>query len=425
MRSVFALLAVLLVVVACSPRALAPNDAGEADARAGGADAAGGAAGMDARQEREAPQESDAPQADAAPQADDAPQASDAPRESGVEAGGDVDGADAGLRDAPRDDPASSCDGSTCLTPSCASGEAGIDNCGPDGGSCCASPVIPGGTYDRIYASDADGGAIEGSAPATVSSFRLDAFDVTVARFRKFVAAWKAGWTPAAGSGKHTHLNGGRGLVNVGGTGGYEPGWLESDDANIQPTDANLACDSPGGSWTPAPDVNENLPINCINWWEAYAFCIWDGGFLPSEAEWGYAAAGGDQQRKYPWGSTEPGDDNRHAIYNCDYPLSAMGLCGPGGSVQSIAPVGTTVLGAGRWGEFDLAGNLEQWTSDWYHDYVTPCVDCANLTVSSALPYRVFRGGSFNESPPQLQSVARGFFGPGIGGFGIRCARAP
>jgi formylglycine-generating enzyme len=61
---------------------------------------------------------------------------------------------------------------------------------------------------------------------------------------------------------------------------------------NIAPTSTNLACHSTNQTWTDTVGSHENLPINCINWYEAYAFCIWDGGFLPSDAESEYAAAG-------------------------------------------------------------------------------------------------------------------------------------
>jgi|SRR5580704_4705762 sulfatase modifying factor 1 len=112
---------------------------------------------------------------------------------------------------------------------------------------------------------------------------------------------------PAAGSGKHAHLNGGRGLRSAADPTSYEPGWGPSDDANVSPTDAHLSSCSPAATWTPSPSGSENLPINCVDWAEAYAFCIWDGGFLPSDAEWEYAAAGGSEQREYPWGSALPG----------------------------------------------------------------------------------------------------------------------
>ncbi|MGH7734683.1 MAG: SUMF1/EgtB/PvdO family nonheme iron enzyme, partial [Gemmatimonadales bacterium] len=130
-------------------------------------------------------------------------------------------------------------------------------------------------------------------------------------RFRQFASAVRppdggAGWRPSAGSGKHTHLNGGLGLLDVGvpadaGT-SYEPGWQSADDSYVVPSATNLACDA-YASWTDTPASNEHLPIDCVNWYEAYAFCIWDGGFLPAEAEWEFAAADGDQVREYPWGT--------------------------------------------------------------------------------------------------------------------------
>jgi formylglycine-generating enzyme required for sulfatase activity len=298
-----------------------------------------------------------------------------------------------------------------------------MTDCGASKDDCCTSLEVTGGKYYRLPNPISGQGSDQ--APATVSSFRLDKYDVTVGRFRQFVAAWNggAGWTPPAGSGKHTYLNGGLGLVDVGAGGGYETGWVGSDKVSIAPTSTNLACDSPSGTWTDSPGTQENLPINCVTWYEAYAFCIWDGGFLPSEAEWAYAAAGGSEQREYPWGSTDPGMGSQYAIHDCEYPVAGVQACGGPGTVTSIAPVGTAVLGAGRWGQLDLAGNLRQWTLDWYATYVDPCSDCAFLTASSQWPYRVYRGSRFNES---AQSQAREIpIGGRNGGSGFRCARSP
>ena len=111
---------------------------------------------------------------------------------------------------------------------------------------------------------------------------------------------------------------------------------LLSED-NATPLASNVAV-----TWTAG---NDKLPINCVNWYEAYAFCIWDGGFLPSEAEWEYAAAGGTEQRQYPWGTAAPGTTNQYAIYGSNYTGNSTGL----------APVGTAAMGAGRWGQLDLA----------------------------------------------------------------------
>jgi hypothetical protein len=124
---------------------------------------------------------------------------------------------------------------------SCAVGGAGLNNCGEIGESCCTSPEVRGGTFDRYYDDinwqdggivlAIDGGATDESASATVSGFRLDKYLVTVGRFRQYVdyLTSSAGSPPANGSGIHTHLNGGRGLANNGSPASYEPGWDATD----------------------------------------------------------------------------------------------------------------------------------------------------------------------------------------------------
>jgi sulfatase modifying factor 1 len=332
--------------------------------------------------------------------------------------------------------------------PHCAPGGPGLTDCGLNKESCCTNYEVTGGPFYRTYDVDymvaddfwvaPDGGATGLGDPATVSTFRLDKYDVTVGRFRQFVKAWNggSGFIPRAGSGKHTHLNGGSGLVDVGGPADagtvYETGWNASDDSSIAPTDANLGCD-PYATWTVEAGSHENLPINCVSWLEAYGFCIWDGGFLPSDAEWGYAAAGGIQERTYPWGSDDPGTENQYAIYGCYYPSGAPGFMCSG--VSNIAPVGTAPRGAGLFLQLDLAGELRQWTLDWFSNYapsnadggIAPCADCANLTGTVG---RVIRSGDFAEGSSTLLAPYRDFFydapdGDRDPGVGFRCARSP
>jgi formylglycine-generating enzyme required for sulfatase activity len=308
-----------------------------------------------------------------------------------------------------------------------------MTDCGANHENCCASRNVTGGVYYRTYSNTGNGPTGKMDA-ATISGFRLDKYDVTVGRFRQFVAAWNggAGYTPPTGSGKHAHLNGCRGLVNVAAEAGvvYEMGWVAPDDGMIAPTDANLLCGPyPAfATWTPSAGDNDTLPINCENWYEAYAFCIWDGGFLPSEAEWEYAAAGGALQREYPWGSTAPGMGNQYAIYGngaggCDYPSP-----GPCTGVVNIAPVGSAPLGAGLWGQLDLVGDLGARVLDEFAArYVDPCVDCAYLPLSGDASERVFRGEYYGSTASNLLVWDR--YGDGATdrdrGVGFRCARAP
>jgi sulfatase modifying factor 1 len=308
-----------------------------------------------------------------------------------------------------------------------------MTDCGAKHESCCTSLEVTGGAYYRDYTNTGIGPTGE-TDPATVSGFRLDKYDVTVGRFRQFVAAWSGGigFTPPAGSGKHAHLNGCRGLVNAAEDAGvaYEDGWVSLDDGMIAPTDVDLVCGPlPAfATWTHSAGDNETRPITCVNWYEAYAFCIWDGGFLPTEAEWEYAAAGGRLQREYPWGSTAPETGNQYAIYgdgagNCYYPS-----LGPCSGVVNIAPVGTATLGAGLWGQLDLVGDVAVWLLDGFAPrYVDSCVDCAYLPLATDDSERVFRSEYYGTTASNLLVWDR--YGDGATdrgrGLGFRCARAP
>ena len=307
---------------------------------------------------------------------------------------------------------------------SCAASGPGRDDCGKTSDhDCCATRSVPGGTFARSY--DATPKFADPSFVASVSTYDLDTYEVTVGRFRAFVSAVLGGYKPPAAAGKHLHLAGGQGVTDDGGT--HEQGWDAAWNAKLATTAAawntSLACGA-GSSWTPSPTSSERRPIGCITWYEAYAFCVWDGGFLPTEAEWNYAAAGGAEQRVYPW-STPPNDaaiDCAHANFT---PMS--GACA-GGAVD----VGTLLPGLGKWGQTDLAGNVWEWTLDLRNGSstagaapyaTTTCTNCAHL--SSSTLGRTNRGGSYGDDPTLLAAGDRNFGSADSRDplVGVRCAR--
>jgi sulfatase modifying factor 1 len=292
-------------------------------------------------------------------------------------------------------------------------GAAGTDDC-------CTSPPIPGGAFSRIYSVDAQHMTIVGqAAPASVGDLRLDKYEVTVGRFRAFVAAGRGlqATAPADGAGAHTKIPGS----------GWSAAWNASLPATAQVRGVAIQCDATFQTWTDAPGTNESRPINCVSWYEAMAFCIWDGGYLPTESEWTYAAAGGDQLRWFPWSVPSGAQlaDATYASYSPDDGTTCIGDGMNTCALTDLLRVGADPKGDGRWGQSDLGGNVNEWVLDWSTDtYTTPCADCA--TVSGGTE-RVDRGGSFNDDAPSMSATTRFGRDPTKrdGGLGFRCARAP
>ncbi|MGK3992041.1 formylglycine-generating enzyme family protein [Sorangium sp. So ce1024] len=296
------------------------------------------------------------------------------------------------------------CSAGRCVPPSCV-GLAEV--CGPAGGeSCCATAqAVPGGTFNRSN---------DPKYPATVSSFLLDRFEVTVGRFRKFVEAYP-GSKPGAGAGAHPSIEGS----------GWDADWTISLPAGVPELMASVNCDATLQTWTDEAGANEQLPMNCLTWEVAFAFCAWDGGRLPTEAEWNYAAAGGREQREYPWSTPASSTtiDGSHAVYGCAGDGSTSSSC----TFSDIQVVGSrSPKGDGKWGHADLSGNLGEWVLDWYATPYWPgeCNDCANLVVAS---YQVFRGGGWNRDASALLSSRRDAGQRRLPGsyVGARCARTP
>jgi formylglycine-generating enzyme required for sulfatase activity len=282
------------------------------------------------------------------------------------------------------------------------------NTCGSNGStSCCDSPRVSGGNFKRSYDTIPDGGYDDPSYTATISDFRLDKYEVTVGRFRAFynLGLGTQASPPPSGVGANPNIP----------NSGWDSTWNSNLTVNSSAfKTAFTNCSTP---WTDSASTNENRPMVCLNWYEAFVFCAWDQGRLPTEAEWNYAAAGASDQRAYPW-SSPPASvalDDSFAIF-------------AGGGASATQNVGSrSPRGDGRWGQSDLAGNVNEWVLDWYLNPYNSlsCADCANLTPGTE---RVFRGGSIADFAPPLRTGYRGHGDPKmIRGYavGFRCARNP
>ncbi len=171
------------------------------------------------------------------------------------------------------------------------------------------------------------------------------------------------------------------------------------------------------------PEERADHPVNCVDFAQATSFCQWAGKRLPSEAEWEYAARGGGEARRFPWGNGKIDETRLNACgTECPAHARAKGLPGwppmypASDGWPETAAVGSFPAGVSKWGALDLAGNVWEWTASSYETY----------DGRYAEPARVLRGGSWGGSDPRTERTTNRFRLPPSSRaqfLGFRCAK--
>ncbi len=274
---------------------------------------------------------------------------------------------------------------------------------------------IPGGTFQM---GDSFNEGYSDELPVhtvTISTFKMSKYETTNAQYAEYLNAANA-----------------EGLIKVSGGVVY----AASDNSNSQPymdthsADSNSQIDYTGTFTVRSKSGRDmsNDPVVEVSWYGAQAFCDYYGYRLPTEAEWEYAARGGEHNPYYrfPWGNTithSQGNYNSNSSYSYDVsPTRGHHPFWNDGLTPYTSPVGS--FGANGYGLHDTVGNGLEWCHDW-HDggyYNSSPQQDPQGPVSGDL--RAIRSGSWFYFPDISRTTFRDWGYPGLRGYGrgFRCA---
>lgn len=157
------------------------------------------------------------------------------------------------------------------------------------------------------------------------------------------------------------------------------------------------------------PKGEEQVAVSNVNWFEADAYCKWEGKRLPTEAEWEKAARGGLDRKPYAWGDRDPDNPRVPAVVARD---SAT-------KVGSFPP--------NDYGLYDMIGNVIEWTNDWYDRNYYPYMPKQNPKGPDSGRYKSVRGAGWADgnNGEELSTFYRNFTDPELRGstIGFRCAK--
>ncbi|MFZ5821841.1 MAG: SUMF1/EgtB/PvdO family nonheme iron enzyme [Chloroflexota bacterium] len=169
------------------------------------------------------------------------------------------------------------------------------------------------------------------------------------------------------------------------------------------------------------PDFDD-YPVIYMDWNRAKTYCEWAGRRLPTEAEWEKAARGVDGF-VYPWGNEFDGTKTNFCDKNCTFNWANQNF---NDGYVDTAPVGSYESGRSPYGVYDMAGNVWEWTADWYGENYYSTSPLENPLGPDSGDARVLRGGSWNYDSSYVRAANRNGVDPSSTDsiLGFRCSRS-